>query len=525
MRNSNQPSQAGKAQPLLAPMALARCRKLVFCGVCLLLAPWLASDVGAATIVVNTAALTANADDGVCNLNEAVAAAESNLASGTTPGECAAGEPMPAVDVIRFDAGMLPAIITPFAPFALTESVYIDGPGPDQLSLTSIASSRVFTINNLVANTAFTISGMTLRDNALPAAFGTYGGAILASMIANASLTISDVHFIGNNSETGGGALALFGGFDNQTIISDCLFQDNFVQNFNVEPVGGGAIFVGASQSLFVERSTFVGNFVNHLDLANPQADASGGAILVRSPAAPSNSRLEIESSTFSANKTTGFGGAIALGGPGFPLDRSEATIQYSTLTLNEADSNDDNAGTIAGGGAIYSSSPEPIGIRSTIIASNTDRSSMPAADLSAAADSFGYNLIGDNSRVQATFVAGVPNANDDWVGALFAPLLPGLEPLSDNGGLTPTHALSAGSIAIDKGRCANQVVDQRGFGNPSAAQRSVDDPAISDAFAGCDIGAFELGAIAAPMLIFKNGFEGEASPAHQEGSTGGPSG
>ena len=55
----------------------------------------------AATIVVNSVADTV-ADDGSCTLREALAAATTNVASGATPGECTAGEPLPAVDTIAF---------------------------------------------------------------------------------------------------------------------------------------------------------------------------------------------------------------------------------------------------------------------------------------------------------------------------------------------------------------------------------------------------------------------------------------
>ena len=56
----------------------------------------------------------------------------------------------------------------------------------------------------------------------------------------------------------------------------------------------------------------------------------------------------------------------------------------------------------------------------------------------------------------------------------------PDLGPLADNGGLTQTHALPAGSSAIDKGTSA---------GAPSTDQRGISRPQGS----GYDIGAFEF--------------------------------
>ena len=61
----------------------------------------LAAAAPAATIVVNGSG-DAVADDGTCTLREAIVAASANSASGASAGECAAGDPAPAVDTIAF---------------------------------------------------------------------------------------------------------------------------------------------------------------------------------------------------------------------------------------------------------------------------------------------------------------------------------------------------------------------------------------------------------------------------------------
>src|SRR5579862_3082517 len=77
----------------------------------------------ASTITVNSTADVA-ADDGSCTLREAIVAANTNMASGATVGECAAGEASPTVDTIAFDiagagvhtitlASQLPDIVDP----------------------------------------------------------------------------------------------------------------------------------------------------------------------------------------------------------------------------------------------------------------------------------------------------------------------------------------------------------------------------------------------------------------------------
>lgn len=65
----------------------------------------------------------------------------------------------------------------------------------------------------------------------------------------------------------------------------------------------------------------------------------------------------------------------------------------------------------------------------------------------------------------------------------------PRLGPLQDNGGLVFTHALLAGSPAIDAGANSSVAFDARG------QPRTIDNPAVTNAFGGdgTDIGAFEV--------------------------------
>jgi len=97
-------------------------------GLAIASAALVAARATAATIVVNSVADT-TADDGSCTLREALAAATANVASGATPGECTAGEPLPAVDTIAFAIpGSGVHTIQPTSTMApITESVAIDG--------------------------------------------------------------------------------------------------------------------------------------------------------------------------------------------------------------------------------------------------------------------------------------------------------------------------------------------------------------------------------------------------------------
>jgi CSLREA domain-containing protein len=92
------------------------------------LAVSLATTIAARTITVNGTGDDV-ADDGVCTLREAIVAATSNLASGNATGECAAGEPLPVVDMIAFSIpGSGVHTIQPIGTMpVITEAVVIDG--------------------------------------------------------------------------------------------------------------------------------------------------------------------------------------------------------------------------------------------------------------------------------------------------------------------------------------------------------------------------------------------------------------
>jgi hypothetical protein len=109
------------------------------------------------------------------------------------------------------------------------------------------------------------------------------------------------------------------------------------------------------------------------------------------------------------------------------------------------------------------------------------------------ALETYGLNLMDDRSGCTVTAESSLGFVSVNSIG-----------PLQDNGGPTLTHALLAGSEAIDSTHdnlgCvdetgAPQEADQRGAPRPTGAR--------------CDVGAFEFGAVV-PVddLIFRDGFE-----------------
>ena len=212
----------------------------------------------AATIVINTTDLTVNsATDGLCNLKEAMDAANNNLASGQVVGECTAGEFHPVVDVIEFDVAILPAYFATFESYTIADSLHIKGPASELVTFGGIAFNRVFEVANLVSDAQFIISDVTFADLAIRLPFDNYGAAVLGRHFAGAELTFERVQFLRNNADQGGGAIGLFGGNNNTTVIKDCYFSGNFVYANTSTFAGGGAIFIGGSQHVTIENSTF----------------------------------------------------------------------------------------------------------------------------------------------------------------------------------------------------------------------------------------------------------------------------
>lgn len=145
-------------------------------------------------------------------------------------------------------------------------------------------------------------------------------------------------------------------------------------------------------------------------------------------------------------------------------------------------------------GGGIYrqaaSSSPArgsvPTGLGNSIVAGNTAQT---GNDIWGSVEAHGNNLIGIGNDM-----TGIVNGVDgNQVGTLATPLNPQIGPLTNNGGATNTHALQAGSPAINAGK------------NSSLTYFNRTDPVLGDqrglarvfptTSGTVDIGAFEFGA------------------------------
>jgi CSLREA domain-containing protein len=229
---------------------------------------------------VFTVTKTADTNDGVCD-------GDCSLREAITAATAASGDD----DLIRFSSLFnTPQTITlGGSELLVTESMTIQGPGADLLTISGNDASNVF---GLVTSGSVTLKGFTVRDGFTPGdGAGIYSEA--------AFLNLRNVAVAGNRA--GGDAAGVFM-FDGVNQFIDCTFNDNLT-------AGSGAAFMqysNDSASLKVVNSTISGN------------RAAGDAAVALFAAGAGTVSLDIINSTIAVNSGTNGGGiwAYAQGGP-----------------------------------------------------------------------------------------------------------------------------------------------------------------------------------------------------------------
>lgn len=169
-----------------------------------------------------------------------------------------------------------------------------------------------------------------------------------------------------------------------------------------------------------------------------------------------------VANTTISNNTSSHMGGGIEVRGGTVDISNSTITQNVSTYLARIFHPEDPSYGGGIDGG--------PVTITNTIIAGNT---AVQYPDCHGSLISGGHNLIGFSNGCTLSGGSG------DLVGSWSIPVGAKLGSLRDNGGPTLTHALLAGSPAIDAGDPATcEAADQRGVSRPQGAV--------------CDMGAFE---------------------------------
>ncbi|MEO0948265.1 MAG: right-handed parallel beta-helix repeat-containing protein, partial [Cyanobacteria bacterium J06641_5] len=314
---------------------------------------------------------------------------------------------------------------------------------------------------------------VTLSGLAITGGVADIGGGISSS---DSDLTLVDSVVSGNLATTAipgvlsgsGGGIAV--GFGSLNLI-DSIVSDNAADIF------AGGVFGLAESPLNISNSIISGNSatdggaiagVDPLTLtgstiSDNTAASTGGGILVPAVPGSASGPITISNSTIANNSATTGGGIYNAGG--------QVDITNSTITANIANT---GSGISSFGDTIAQTT-----LTSSIVSGNSgtdvDLSTPPTVDVADAPNSFtsnGNNLIGDGNATDSFNGSGDITGNTD----------PGLAPLADNGGPTPTIALLPGSPAIDAGsNPSNLTTDQRGTGFSRVIG------------AAADIGAFEV--------------------------------
>lgn len=290
-------------------------------------------------------------------------------------------------------------------------------------------------INTLRAR--LTVKNSVFRDNE---SWGSDsgGGGIFND---GGALKIVKSLFVGNHAARFGGAFYSFSytyddtaEFGGTTVIKKSVFMENSAYM-------GGGLWKSGTDLVIVRNST----------VANNQATFLGGGVV----GVGSGKNYEIVNTTITGNRVVGPG---PTGGGGVYNSGNISTIINSTIAFNSV-TNDP-----ASVGAAFHGDAE---IKNTIIAFNTGGNSGIRACEGVITD------LGNNIQYPGnTCGAGVP-VIDPLIDAALSPSLASYTP----GAITPTHALTENSPAINKA-LGCPPTDQRGVARPQGS--------------ACDIGAYE---------------------------------
>jgi hypothetical protein len=364
----------------------------------------------------------------------------------------------------------------------LTSSITIVGAGSGSTVIDGQASDRIF---DVVAGVVVSISGVTVRNGNVTTTTFTVGGGIAN----NGNLTLTDVATNGNTAFQGAGILnnagasltlngaailgntIAAGGTNGGGILNNGTVSANFLTVSGNSAVNqGGGILNSNGGIMMLTNTTVSGNTTQ----TNSTFSSAGAGIMNTNSA-----NLTLNGVTISGNNAltgTSNGGGLynsdsqttltnvtisqntAATGGGMIVVSGTANLKNVTIAFNSTTGGSGNGGGLFNSGTIF--------LKNVLLASNSE-AGIGRNCGGIAPSSQGNNLDSGNTCSLSLQLSDRINAN------------PGIGPLTTNGGPTLTHALMAGSLAIDGGgACPPPTTDQRGA------------PRV----APCDIGAYEFG-------------------------------
>ena len=306
-------------------------------------------------------------------------------------------------------------------PLVPTYDVTVDASAAPGVTIDGGGVDRVLVVN---AGTDVTVRHLTMTNG--------YGFQLAGGVLTNGALTLDHVTVTGNTMEAdtsippsdrfwqGGGGI--YSGDGASLTLVDSTVSDNS------SGWSGGGVYSFFNTTTVVQRSTISGNTA---------ADVGGGLRTLGD--------VEIVNSTISGNTSTAWHGGALFATNG------NAMIASSTVVGNKAPGGTAGALMVATFGA-----PVSVSIVDNVIADNGSYNCQVEGGAAAVLTSLGGNVVTDASCAEVPADQVVP------AGAA------GVGPLADNGGPTQTHALLAGSPAIDATGAVLDT-DQRGFDRDAA--------------------------------------------------------
>lgn len=461
--------------------------------VLLVLAPTWARAVDATvTFTVNTTMdqIDDNTSDGICHtsantcsLRAAIMQANRVSTNGSVHIKVPAGRFTLSL-APTFDNGEASGDLNLTTPVSPSPYLYIDG---DSSATTVIDANHTDRALSVSAGRIVFLSKLTVLNGNDSDRLGAGGG------IQNQGLLRLDDCIIENNySASAGGGIA--------SLLGSMLTLQHVTIRSNATAYSGGGLYLAGPATL------------GYASISANLAQGAGGGVFVSG-----YGNAHFYSSTISSNGANFGGGIEVYFTLVHPQEIPEVTLVNSTLSGNfaytdgggvnnlskvysynssiidnDADHDRDELGGV-GGGVNTASGMRFIAVNS-LIARNTILDAPIYNDCNGTLEVYGRNLFND--------VAGCSFTGNGIPARGFVDI-DSIGPLQDNGGLTLTHALLAGSSAI----------------NATTTQGCVDDTLVSlslDERGGlrgeglnCDVGAYEYGATP-PVTdrIFRNGFE-----------------
>ena len=263
-----------------------------------------------AVVTVDTLDDSVNFSDGHTSLREAIFA--TNI--------------VPGADTINFapslTAGGPAKMLLTQGELAITDSLTINGPGANLLTIDAQQASRIFNITATVGD--FSITGLCLTNGRTVGGDVSYSGGAIRSLTTGqltvAQCTILNNHIEGDRADGGG----IFS--QNSVTVVDCTVSGNSASGLDGD--GGG---IRTNGILTLVRSTVSNN-------STAGVNAEGGGINAFNGA-------DISDSVISGNKTTGPSGA---GGGG-------VFVRYGTLSLsNSTVADNSTSGSDCRGGGLF---------------------------------------------------------------------------------------------------------------------------------------------------------------------------